>query len=72
MQKQKLKIDKMIIALIDHNRRQQFSKDTKALAAKKEKSKIIIGKKKSITLPSTKKAKGKKYCKHYGSARHIK
>ncbi len=33
-QKRELKIDKMIIALVDHDRRVQFSKKTKALAMK--------------------------------------
>ena len=71
-QKQELEIDKMIIALVDHDRRQQFSEDTKALAAKKRKSKIVIEKENSTTPPSTKKDKGKERCEHCGLARHIK
>lgn len=72
-QKQELEIDKIIIALVNYNWRQQFSEYNKALAAKKEKSKSVIENKGSIVLPtamllSTKKDNGKKRCKHYDSA----
>lgn len=36
MQKQNLEIDKMAIAFVDHNERQQFSKYIKALVTKKK------------------------------------
>ena len=67
----------MIIAFVDHDRRQQFSKEIKALATNKEKSKSIIEKEKLTASPpamplSTKKNKGKEHCKHCGLARHIK
>ncbi len=75
-QKRELEIDEMIIALVDHDRRQQFSKDIKALAAKKGKGKSTTEKEKPTTSPttppSTKKDKGKERCKHFGSARHVK
>ena len=71
-QKQELEINEMIIALVDHDRRQQFFEDTKALVAKKGKSKIVTEKEKSTTSPSIKKDKGKERCEHCGSARHIK
>ena len=73
MQKRELEIDEMIIALVDHNWRQQFSEDTKALAAKKRKSKSAVTEKENPTTPpSTKKDKGKKCCEHCGLARHAK
>ena len=72
-QKRELEIDEMIIALVDHDRRQQFSEDTKALAAKKGKGKSAVTEKEnSMTPPSTKKDKGKKHCEHCGLARYVK
>ncbi len=75
-QKRDLEIDEMIIALVDHNRRQQFSEDIKALAAKKGKGKSTTEKEKPTTSPttppSTKKDKGKECCEHRGSVRHVK
>lgn len=71
-QKRELEIDKMIIALVDHNWRQQFSENIKTLAAKKIKGKPVIEKGKSTTPPFIKKDKGKKRCKHYGSVCHVK
>ena len=75
-QKRELEIDEMIIALVDHNRRQQFSEDIKALAAKKGKGKSNTDKVKLIVLPitppSTKKDKRKEPCEHCGSACHVK
>ena len=41
IQKRELEIDEMIIALVDHDRRQQFSKDIKALTVKKWKGKSV-------------------------------
>lgn len=61
----------MIIALVDHNWRQQFSENIKALAAKKRKEKPVIEKGKSTTPPFIKKDKEKECCKHYGSACHV-
>ncbi|MCJ1348264.1 hypothetical protein MMC31_006495 [Peltigera leucophlebia] len=68
-QKQELEIDEMIIALVDHDRRQQFSEDIKALATKNGKGKSITEKKGQIalptaTLPSAKKGKEKEHCEH--------
>ena len=40
-QKRELEIDEMIIALVDHDRRQQFSEDVKALAAKRGKANLL-------------------------------
>lgn len=40
-QKRELEINEMIIALVDHDRRQQFSEDTKALAIKKGKGSLL-------------------------------
>ena len=76
-QKQELEIDEMIIALVDQDRRQQFSKDIKALAAKKGKGKSITEKKGPIasptaTPPPAKKDKEKERCEHCGLARHDK
>ena len=75
-QKRELEIDEMIIALVDHDRRQQFSEDIKALAVKKGKGKSITEKEKPTaspaTPPATKKDKGKERCEHCGSARHVK
>lgn len=76
-QKQELEIDEMIIALVDHNRRQQFSEHTKALAAKKGKGKSVTEKKEPVasptaTPPSVKKGNGKERCEHCDLARHDK
>lgn len=54
----------MIITLVDHNRRPQFSKDIKTLDTKKGKDKSFIEKKEPIasptaTLPYRKKSMGK-------------
>lgn len=67
----------MIIALVNHDCRQQFPEDIKALAAKKRKNKSFMKKKRPVTLlttipPSEKKDNGKKYCKHYDLAPHNK
>ena len=76
-QKRELEIDEMIIALVDHDRRQQFSEDIKALAAKKGKGKSFIEKKGPVasptaTPPSEKNGNGKERCEHCGLARHDK
>ena len=76
-QKRELEIDEMIIALVDHDRRQQFSEDIKALATKKGKGKSVTEKEKltaspTAMPPSTKKDKEKGRCEHCGSARHVK
>ncbi len=75
-QQRELEIDEMIIAFVDHNRRQQFSEDIKALAANKGKGKSTTEKEKPTTLPttppSTKKDQGKQRCEHLGSERHVK
>ena len=60
---------------MDHDRRQQFSEDIKALAVKKGKGKSVTEKKGSIasqtaTPPSAKKDNGKVRCEHCDSARH--
>lgn len=61
---------------MDHNWRQQFFDNEKALAAKKGKGKSITEKEKPIALPTIppliKKDKKKERCKHCGSARHVK
>ena len=75
-QKQKLKINEMIIVFIDHNCCQQSSKNIKALAVKKKKSKSITEKKKPTALPAIlpaiKKDKEKEHYKHCRSAHHVK
>lgn len=58
---------------MDHNWCQQFFKNTKTLPAKKRKSKSAIIKMENLSiLLSTKKNKGKEYCKHCGIARYVK
>ena len=71
-QKRELEIDEMIIALVDQDRRQQFSENTKALAAKKGKGKLVTEKEKSMTSPFTKKDKGKERCEHCDPVRYAK
>ena len=77
-QKRELEIDEMIIALVDHDRRLQFSEETKALATKlSHKKNSEKGKSKEIPTPSSsappaKKHRGKSPCDHCGSARHDK
>ncbi len=75
-QKRELEIDEMIIALVDHDWRQQFAEYIKTLAAKKVKGKSTTDKEKPTTLPttppSTNKDKRKECCDHFGSARHVK
>ena len=76
-QKRELEIDEMIIALVDHDRRQQFSEDIKALAAKKGKGKSSVEKKRPIasptaTPPSEKKDNRKERCEYCDLARHNK
>ena len=48
MQKQDLKINKIIISLIYHKWQQYFSEDTKTLATKKKKDKSTIMEKKKF------------------------
>ena len=74
-QKRELKIDKMIIALVDHDRRLQFFKKTKALAMKLSHKQNSRKKFQEIPTPSSsaplaKKHRGKSSCNHCGSARH--
>ena len=76
-QKRELEIDEMIIALEDHDRRQQVSEDIKALAAKKGKGKSVTEKKGPVasptaTPPLAKKGNGKERCEHCDLARHDK
>ncbi len=67
----------MIIAFADHDWRQQLSKDIKALALKKGKSKSVTEKKGPVALPtatspSAKKGNKMERYKHRGLARHDK
>ncbi len=77
-QKRELEIDEMIISLVDHDRRLQFSEETKALAIKLSNNKISEkGKSQEIPTPpssalAAKKHRGKSPCDHCGSARHDK
>ena len=76
-QKRELEIVERIIARVDHDRRQQFSEDIKALAVKKGKGKSVTAKKGPIaswtaTPPSAKKDNGKERCEHCDSAHHEK
>lgn len=71
-ERQDLEIDEIIITLVDHDRRQQFSEDIKALATKKRKGKSATEKEKPTTTSSTKKNKEKERCKHCGLACHVK
>ena len=77
-QKQELEIDKMIIALIDHDRRLEFSKETKALATKQshknnsEKKNLQKIFKPSSSALDAKTNRGKGPCNYCGSAHHKK
>ncbi len=78
VQKRELEIDEMIIALVDHDRRLQFSGETKALATKlSHKKNSEKRKSQEIPTPSSsawpaKKYRGKSLCDHFCSARHGK
>ncbi len=77
-QKRELEIDDMIIALVDHDGRLQFSQETIALATKlSHKKNSENGKSQEIPTPSSsappvKKHRGKSLCNHYGAERHDK
>ena len=67
----------MIIALVDHDRRQHFSENIEALAVKKGKGKSVIEKKGPVASPTimpllAKKGNKTEQCKHYDLAHYHK
>ena len=77
-QKRELEIDEMMIALVDHDKRIQFSEETKSLATKmfhkknSKKRKLQEIPTLSSSAPPAKKHHGKSSCDHCGSIRHDK